>query len=354
MGAANAASYAAHFMNCQHGWVNMNVLITGGSGYLGSNITADLLARGHKVSWLVHPSAAISVTVRQLECMTNRRPTIYRADIRMSEHVMQVFHTAKPDVVIHLAGIKRPDGTTRGDRVCFDVNVSGTYSVLRAMERSHTKAMICASSLSVMEPIETMSTWSQTLVIVEKMLNQACRINPVLRVMCLRYGMISGTHPSGFLAEREQTGDYSPLASLAQVACGEKGKAWIIPCNRDHIHISDVASVHHLALAYLRKHYGILTLDIGSGIATGTEDLLHAFESENHVRIPYGVVERSIETTETLVADTSRAWEHLGWRSSIDIARLCRDSWHSFTTGSGSPTDPPISRIAHAIDKHQL
>lgn len=325
----------------------MKVFITGGTGYIGAHLCAELISHGHSVTVSVKPHAKYKRVVSQIESLTANRPIIVPADVRDEDAMIHALRTFKPEVVINLAGIKSAGYDSLSQNHLFDVNVGGVKNLLRCMEITKVKKLIHASSDEVIHTTSTMSMLGQSKTIAEGFLYAHSKSNRTIQIVNMRTFKVSGNHPVGYLAEDDYSAKNDFITHLCQTACNERPYVTLFPCYRDYVHVMDVTRAYRAALDYLKSTRDLITtLEVGSGRKINPVEVLKIFELMNRVRVAYRTGPRPADVVEYSVANLTAIKEKLHWIPTSNIENICKDAWFSYTTGANSLTPPPISRIS--------
>lgn len=325
----------------------MRVLVTGGAGYIGSHTLVELLGQGHEalvVDNFVNGSAVALDRVRQL---TNGHFDVAECDIRDTIRLSAAAREFRPDAVIHFAGLKAVGESVRLPVEYYDVNVSGTLSLLRAMTAARCRRIIFSSSATVYgvpdylpydeaHPTRPESVYGQTKLMAEQVLENWARATEGAAAILLRYFNPVGAHVSGRLGEDPQGVPENLMPYLAQVATGEReslrifGDDYPTPDGtgvRDYIHVTDLARAHVAALDRAAATAGTEVYNIGTGRGYSVKEMLTAFSAAVGRDLPYEVVARRPGDIPEMQADCTRAAEVLGWRATLGLDDMVRDLW---------------------------
>lgn len=329
----------------------MHIAVTGGAGYIGSHTCVELLARGHRVAIIDTLVNSHPVVPERIEAITGVRPPLHRVDIRDHEALVGVLGDGldgEPfDAVIHFAGLKAVGESVRDPLAYWDVNVSGSLSLLRAMHAVGCRRLVFSSSATVYgeinEPpfVETMPTaptnpYGRTKLAVERMLMDLEGAGADWSVSILRYFNPVGAHASGTIGEDPADVPNNLMPYIAQVAVGRRetlsvfGDDYDTPDGtgvRDYIHVVDLARGHLSALEYLVGRGGVHVHNLGTGRGHSVLEVVAAFVRASNRAVPHQVVARRPGDIPAAWADTTRASSELGWRSEHDLDEMCRDAW---------------------------
>lgn len=325
----------------------MVILVTGGAGYIGSHTCAQLLDDGFEVVVVDDYSNSSPAALDAVRSLTGRQVAGHRVDLRDRRVLDQVFERHPVDAVIHFAAKKAVGESVRIPLDYYDVNVSGTTTLLRCMLDHGVERLVFSSSCSVYgdqysqpiaeenPPLPT-NPYARSKLICEQILADACAAFSGLTVISLRYFNPAGAHPSGLLGEDPLGMPSNLMPCLTGVAIGRLDKLRIFGADfptadgsgvRDYIHVVDVAAAHRTALDHLGDRPGIRVLNLGTGVGVSVLELVAAFTDACGVPIPCEVVGRRPGDVASLIADVSRVRQEWAWRTSRDISEMCRDAW---------------------------
>ena len=327
----------------------MKVLVTGGAGYIGSHTVLALLEQDHEVHVLDSFANSSPEAVRRVERLAGATVPVHEVDLRDEAAVTEVFAGAGFDSVIHFAGLKAVGESVEIPLDYYGNNLEGTLALLRAMKAGDCQQLVFSSSATVYgdhapvpyvetyEPLGAASPYGRTKVMIEQILVDLAAADPSWRIGLLRYFNPVGAHPSGDIGE-DPTGIPNNLTPfIAQVAVGRRDRLTVFgddyptddgTCERDYIHVLDLASGHVAALEYLATHeLGSRAWNLGTGTGTSVLEVIRAFEKASGVEIPYVVGPRRAGDLPAYWADASRAEEELGWVATRGIDDMCADLW---------------------------
>ena len=325
----------------------MNILVTGGAGYIGSHTVLALIERGHNVVVLDNFSNSSPKVMPRLESLAGKNISLCSVDLRHGPEVLNVIKTNYIEAVIHFAALKAAGESCKQPLQYFDNNIAGTISLLSAMQESGVNRIVFSSSATVYgdtdkNPISENATRSVTnpygrsKLIIEDMLQDICTAHPDFKVAILRYFNPVGAHPSGMIGEDPHGTPNNLMPYLCQVAVGKRPKLSVFGDDyatpdgtgqRDYLHVMDLARAHADALDYLQSHNENITVNLGTGRAYSVLEMIHTFEQVNAIEIPYEIVGRRQGDVAKLCADPSLAKELLNWQTEYDLTRMCEDAW---------------------------
>lgn len=324
----------------------MRVLVTGGTGYIGSHTCLSLIAAGHELVVLDNLSNSSIESLTRVATLTGVHVLFVEADVRDEELVYAALTQHHVEAVVHFAGLKSVAESVAFPERYFDNNTNGTTSVMRAMERARVNLMVFSSSATVYggsgclaedAPKTPTSAYAESKLKAEQALLNAAGQSS-LRVALLRYFNPVGAHESGTMGEDPAGVPNNLMPYVCQVAVGRLPKLRIFGSDyptpdgtgvRDYIHVMDLAEGHVVALHYLLK-LGVgnaLVCNLGSGQGHSVLEVIRAFESANGMAIPHEIVERRPGDVALYFADPAFAARELGWRTKRTLMDMCRDAW---------------------------
>jgi len=328
---------------------NMRVLVSGGAGYIGSHTVIQLVVAGHDVLIVDNFANAKPTVVGRLEALSGAHLPVHAFDLRDAEKTEHLFAHEQIDAVVHFAGLKAVGESVQIPLDYYENNLGSTFSLVRAMRRHGVDRLVFSSSATVYgdhapvpyredyEPLSAASPYGRTKVMVEQVLRDVAEADASLRVALLRYFNPVGAHPSGDIGEDPQGIPNNLLPFIAQVAVGRRDKLRIFggdydtadgTCERDYIHVEDLAAGHVAALTRLgRTDAPVSTWNLGTGEGTSVLEMVHAFERAVGRELPYEIVGRRSGDLPAYWADAARARAELGWSATRSIDDMCADTW---------------------------
>ncbi len=338
----------------------MRVLVTGGAGYIGSHTVVSLLESGHEVEVVDSFVNSKPSAIRRIEEITGRAVPAHSVDLRDRAAVSGLLADGRFDGVIHLAALKAVGESMQEPLAYYDNNLGSTYSLLQAMAEHDVRTFVFSSSATVygakapvpyredFEPLESSSPYGQTKVMIERVLEDVAVADPEWRIALLRYFNPVGAHESGLIGEDPQGVPNNLVPFIAQVAVGRREKLSIYggdyptedgTCERDYIHVSDVAAGHVAALEHLvASAPQVRAWNLGSGTGTSVLQMIKAFERACGRELPYEIVDRRPGDLAAFWADPTRANAELGWAATRTVDDMCADTWR---WQSANPTGFP-------------
>ncbi|MGW5418738.1 UDP-glucose 4-epimerase GalE [Streptomyces sp. NPDC003943] len=325
------------------------VLVTGGAGFIGSHTCVELLGSGHEVVVLDDHSNSSPEALERVAKIAGRPiAAAHVGDVRDRRTLDAVFTRHPIDAVIHFAAKKAVGESVQIPLTYYDINVGGTTALVSAMHDHGVHRLVFSSSCSVygdtttvplneQSPVAPTNPYARSKLTCERILTDACRHVPELRVLALRYFNPAGAHPTGLLGEDPHGVPDNLMPYLAQIAVGRRDELSVFGDDyptpdgtgiRDYIHVVDVAEGHRAALDHIDDEPGMRVFNLGTGRGASVLELLRAFQEASGQPIPYRVTERRPGDVAELVADPSKVYEAWGWAARHNLAAMCRDAWH--------------------------
>lgn len=325
----------------------MNILVTGGAGYIGSHTVIKLIEAGHTpiiVDSLINSSEE---SLNRVEKICGTKPTFYELDLRDKPALEKVFSAHAIDAVIHFAGLKAVGESVEKPLLYYQNNIDSTFVLLDVMQARGVKRIIFSSSATVYgtapAPYTEKSTtglgvtnpYGQTKYMIECILSDLATADASLEVTTLRYFNPIGAHPSGLIGENPNGKPNNLMPYITQVAVGKRDKLGIFGNDyytvdgtgvRDYIHVEDLAEGHLAALTHSKTGYNVYNL--GTGTGTSVLELVHAFEEASRHSIPYEILPRRPGDLASSYANVDLARKELEWTATHSIEDACRDSWN--------------------------
>lgn len=326
----------------------MNVLVTGGAGYIGSHTVLRLLEDGHSV-WVVDNFFnSTPESLRRVQVLTGKSIEIREADIRDPKLLQEIFAEAELDAVIHFAGLKSVGDSHQNPLDYYSINVTGSINLLEAMEAFGVRSLVFSSSATVYgkgdgsgyftedSPLTAINPYGRTKLYVERLLDDLCDSDPSWSIAKLRYFNPVGAHESGQIGE-DPLGPPNNLAPyIAQVAAGRLGELNIFGNEyptadgtgvRDYVHVLDLAEGHLAALDFLTNQTGSYAWNLGTGIGSSVLDVVKTFEDVTKTAIPHRFVAPRTGDVARSTARVENANEQLSWVATRPLRRMVEDTW---------------------------
>nr|WP_106783616.1 UDP-glucose 4-epimerase GalE [Lysinibacillus timonensis] len=323
----------------------MNILVTGGVGYIGSHTCISLLESGHSVIIADNLYNSKREIVEKIKFLSNKNIVFYEMDVTDTQSVDYIFKNNKIDGVIHFAGYKAVGESVRIPLNYYYNNVVSTLVLTKACLKYGVNRFVFSSSSTVygdnkvpfvetMNLLPTTNPYGETKAMSERILTDIAKVNPSFSVSILRYFNPVGAHESGLIGEVPNGIPNNLMPYITQVAKGKLVKLRIFGDDyqtldgtgvRDYIHVMDLAEGHVAALEKLTE--GVHIYNLGTGKGTSVLELVKAFEEANNIEIPYEIVDRRLGDIASCYADASKAKQELGWTAKRDLITMCRDAW---------------------------
>ena len=322
------------------------ILVTGGTGYIGSHTVVELLQAGYEVEILDNLFNSKIEVLDRIEQITGIKPKFYKADLLDEAALESIFSATAYDSVIHFAGLKAVGESVQKPLEYYKNNIDGTVNLLNAMRKHGVKKIIFSSSATVYgvqdspEYVETMTTgghlsnpYGRTKYFIEEILKDLCVADADFEVALLRYFNPIGAHPSGLLGEDPNGIPNNLMPIVMQVARGQRAKLGIYgddyptadgTCRRDYIHVVDLAKGHMAMLDHLQK--GVSIFNLGSGEPNSVKEIIAAFEKASGKELPSEVVARRDGDLPEFWANPAKAKAELNWQTELTIDDAMRDT----------------------------
>ncbi len=323
------------------------ILVTGGTGYIGSHTVVELLAAGKDVLILDNYANSSPKVLERIAKISGRAPAFREGDIRDVDGLRALFAAHRIEAVIHFAGLKAVGESVEQPLTYYDNNVNGTLCLLQAMRQAGVRRLVFSSSATVYGdphhvpiredfPLQATNPYGRSKLMVEEMLRDLQRAEADWQIAILRYFNPVGAHPSGLIGENPNGIPNNLMPFVAQVAVGKRAQLSVFGNDyptpdgtgvRDYIHVVDLAQGHLAALAALARSGQSLTVNLGTGQGYSVLDMVRAFEAASGRPVPYQIVARRAGDIATCYADPQLAGELLGWQARRGIGEMCADAW---------------------------
>ena len=326
----------------------MAILVTGGSGYIGSHTCVELLNAGLDIVVLDNFSNSSPKALDRVRELTSKDFPAYNCDIRDFDGLCKVFENEKIDSVIHFAGLKAVGESTEQPMMYYENNVVGTLTICKVMEKYGCKKIVFSSSATVYgnenaSPLnEEMRTggvtnpYGRTKYMIEEILKDFAVADNEWGIVLLRYFNPIGAHKSGRIGENPNGIPNNLMPYITQVAIGKReflsvyGDDYDTPDGtgvRDYIHVVDLALGHLKALDAIADNSGVFVYNLGTGNGYSVLDIVKAFEKASGKPLPYKIVDRRPGDIATCYSNPEKALRELNWRAQRGIDEMCEDSW---------------------------
>jgi len=333
-----------------NGKQTMNILVTGGTGYIGSHTVLQLLEAGHDVTVIDNLCNSSEESLNRVKNITGKNNLAFlKIDIRDAENLEKLFNNNEFDAVIHFAGLKAVGESTEKPLEYYDNNVGGTTVLCEAMKKANVKTLVFSSSATVygdpdIVPITensptggTTNPYGTSKLMIEQMLEDLYKSDNNWNIARLRYFNPVGAHESGLIGEDPAGVPNNLMPYITQVASGKLERLSVFGDDyetpdgtgvRDYIHVVDLADGHLKALEKLKNNPGLVTYNLGTGNGYSVLDAINGFEKTNKVKIPYQIAPRRDGDIASCYADPTLAKIELGWSASKSLEDMVRDAWN--------------------------
>jgi UDP-glucose 4-epimerase len=327
----------------------MNVLVTGGAGYIGSHTCLELLNEGYGVIVIDNLCNSNPKSLERVQALTGKSLTFYEGDVRDEALLREIFAKHEIGCVIHFAGLKAVGESVAMPWKYYDNNLNSTLVLTKVMEEVGVQKIIFSSSATVysgdneMPLRETSRTgnctnpYGWTKYMTEQILSGMAHADKNWSIVLLRYFNPIGAHHSGMIGEDPQGIPNNLMPYITQVAVGRREKLSIFGDDyethdgtgvRDYIHVVDLARGHVASVKYVTANNGCEVFNLGTGTGYSVLDMVHAFVAANDVDVPYQIVDRRPGDLGTCYADPAKSAEKLGWKAEKNLVDMCRDAWN--------------------------
>jgi UDP-glucose 4-epimerase len=323
------------------------ILVTGGTGYIGSHTVVELMIAGFDILIVDNLCNSKATVLERIERIVGRRPGFVEADVRDREAMRTLFADYRFDAVIHFAGLKSVGESVAQPLRYYDNNIHGSLVLFETMADAGVKTLVFSSSATVYGdphavpiredfPLSATNPYGRSKLIIEEILGDIARADASWRIALLRYFNPVGAHESGLIGEDPHGVPNNLMPFIARVAVGNLAELSVFGSDypthdgtgvRDYIHVVDLARGHLAALEALQVAPGVLTANLGTGQGYSVLDVVRAFELASGRRVPYRIVGRRPGDIAACYADPSLAKTLLGWQAQYGIDEMCRDAW---------------------------
>lgn len=331
----------------------MKILVTGGTGYIGSHTAVELIQAGYEIKILDNLFNSKIEVLDKIEKITGVKPKFHEADIRDLDAMRAVFQVGKFDAVIHFAGLKAVAESVEKPVLYYENNVGGSLNLLKCMKEFGVKNIIFSSSATVYGDAnsgkldETMTTgvgitnpYGETKHAIEKILQAVAEADQAMSVVILRYFNPVGAHASGLLGEDPNGIPNNLMPIIMRVYRGKIEKLSVFgkdyetrdgTCIRDYIHVVDLAKGHLAAIKAL-KSGEVSVYNLGTGNGTTVLEMVDAFDQASGEKLPHEIAERRAGDLAEIYADADKALRELGWKTELTIDDAMRDTLNFLKT----------------------
>ncbi|MBO4441517.1 UDP-glucose 4-epimerase GalE [bacterium] len=327
----------------------MEILVTGGAGFIGSHTCVELIQRGYDVVIIDNFVNSSKKSLERIREITGVMPVLYEADVRDEAVLSKIFNEHEIGCVIHFAGLKAVGESVAQPLRYYGNNLGSTIALCNAMRRNSVKKLIFSSSATVYalgaeppfsEESQTggcTNPYGWTKYFGEQIIRDAAKAEGDWSVALLRYFNPVGAHRSGLIGEDPKGIPNNLMPFICQVASGRREKLNIFGNDyptpdgtgvRDYIHVVDLALGHVAAIDYLSKNVGEAVFNLGTGRGCSVLEMVRAFERVNGIKIPYEIVGRRPGDLAVSFTKTDKSAEVLGWKAELGLEEMCRDAWN--------------------------
>jgi len=325
----------------------MRILVTGGSGYIGSHTCIELIKAGYEVVVVDSLCNSSLESLKRVESLTDCNIPFHKVDIRDKAALTQVFEQNPVDGVIHFAGLKAVGESVKKPIEYYDTNVGGAFILADVMREFGCKTFVFSSSATVYGdphtvpikegfPLSVTNPYGRSKLMIEEFLQDVFVSDDSWHIALLRYFNPIGAHKSGLIGEDPSDIPNNLMPYISQVAVGKLenlsvfGDDYDTPDGtgvRDYIHVVDLAKGHVKALQALKDKPQVLIVNLGTGNGYSVLNMINAFEKASGKNIPYKIVDRRAGDIAICYADPAFAEEKLDWKAEYELDEMCEDTW---------------------------
>jgi UDP-glucose 4-epimerase len=323
------------------------ILVTGGTGYIGSHTVVELLKANYNVIVLDSLRNSKIKVLDRIAQITKKRPEFYKIDLLDPTGLEQLFDNHHIDAVIHFAGLKAVGESTQIPLEYYDNNIAGTLNLCKMMQKNNVKNIVFSSSATVYGdphkvpieenfPLTATNPYGRTKLMIEEILQDVYASDKQWNIALLRYFNPVGAHESGLIGEDPNGIPNNLMPYISQVAVGKLEKLSVFGNDyptidgtgvRDYIHVVDLAKGHLKALEKLEETIGIEAYNLGTGQGYSVLQMIESFRKASGKEIPYEIVNRREGDIAECYANPQKALEELGWQTRKSIDEMCADTW---------------------------
>ena len=326
----------------------MKILVTGGTGYIGSHTCCELLDNGYEVIIVDNLSNSKEDVIDKIEKITGKKVKFYKGDVCNYELIDNIFAENKIDAVIHFAGLKAVGESVSHPLMYYRNNLDSTLTLLEVMNKNNCKKIVFSSSATVYGspkelpikedfPLSTTNPYGSTKLYIEGILKDLYISDNTWSIAILRYFNPIGAHKSGLIGENPNGIPNNLMPYIMKVATGQLEVLNVFGNDydthdgtgvRDYIHVVDLAKGHICAINKVLSTTGVDCYNLGTGIGYSVLDLVNTFEKVTGLNVNYKITERRPGDIAACYADPSYAYEKLGWKAELNIEDMCRDGYN--------------------------
>ena len=326
---------------------SLTILVTGGTGYIGSHTVLQLLEAGYNVVIVDNLSNSKLESLKRIQKLAGQKITFYKVDLLDYDKLNEIFENESIDAVIHFAGLKAVGESVEIPLLYYKNNITGTINLCEIMQKHNVKKLVFSSSATVYGdphkvpitedfPLHATNPYGRTKLMIEEILRDLYVSDNSWDIAILRYFNPVGAHKSGEIGEDPNGIPNNLMPFIAQVAVGKLKELTIFGDDyptkdgtgvRDYIHVIDLADGHLKALEKLMQHPGCVTYNLGTGKGYSVLEMAKAFEQASGRPVPYKIAGRRAGDIAECYADPKLAEEELNWKAERDIKEMCEDIW---------------------------
>lgn len=328
----------------------MYVLVTGGTGYIGSHTVVELLSAGHDAVIVDNFSNSHPEVLNRIEKITGRKSKFYEGDVRDKALLTKIINQNPIDAVMHFAGLKAVGESVKVPLPYYQNNIGSTLTLCEFMQENDIKKLIFSSTATVYGDPEELplretssvgigitNPYGRSKYMIEQILSDLAVSDPSWQITSLRYFNPIGAHESGLIGEDPRGIPNNLLPYVSKVAVGKLDKLRVFGNDyetpdgtgiRDYIHVVDLAKGHVAALEHLKASDKVKVYNLGTGQGISVIQTVKAFEAASGKTIPCEIVDRRAGDIATCYAEVSKAKAELNWQANKSLEEACADSWH--------------------------
>ena len=327
----------------------MNILVTGGAGYIGSHTCVELLEKGYEVVVIDNLCNSNPESLHRVQELTGKTLKFYEGDVRDEAVLTKIFAENEISCVIHFAGLKAVGESVERPWMYYDNNLNSTLILTKVMEKAGVKRLIFSSSATVYSADNQMplkensktgnctNPYGWTKFMTEQILSGLATADTSWSICLLRYFNPIGAHTSGRIGEDPRGIPNNLMPYITQVAVGRRPHLNVFGNDydthdgtgvRDYIHVVDLSKGHVAAVDYVAKNTGCEVFNLGTGIGYSVLDMVTTFQQVNDVPVPHIIAPRRPGDIAICYADPAKSAAVLGWKAEKKLADMCRDAWN--------------------------
>jgi UDP-glucose 4-epimerase len=325
----------------------MNILVTGGAGFIGSHTCVELLQAGHSVIVVDNLANSNAEALQRVEEISGKSLTFYEFDLQNKNKLAALFDDHSIDAVIHFAGYKAVGESVAKPLSYYQNNIISTLNLCEVMRDHAVFNLVFSSSATVYGdpdtvpitedfPVSTVNPYGRTKLFIEEILRDLYVSDDRWNIALLRYFNPVGAHESGRIGEDPNDIPNNLMPYISQVAVGKLDELSVFGGDydtpdgtgvRDYIHVVDLAIGHLKALEKLETNPGVITYNLGTGQGYSVLDVVKAFEKASGQEVPYKITDRRPGDAASCYADPTKAEQELNWKAERSLEDMCRDAW---------------------------